>query len=146
MKHFLQIRQLMMAGSVLATAVPALAQESDAQPEAGLNDIVVTAQRREESLQSVPVAVTAFGTEQLEQLRITNARRLDALAPGLQVTTRGQQSSVTVAIRGITSGVANNSVDPKVGIYVDGVYVGRSVGSLFDLADIHEQFDLRMYQ
>lgn len=143
MKNLLHIRHFLMASSVLAMATPAFAQEGDLQQEAGLNDIVVTAQRREESLQSVPVAVTAFGTEQLEQLRITNVRRLDALAPGLQVTTRGQQSSVTVAIRGITSGVANNSVDPKVGIYVDGVYVGRSVGSLFDLADIQRVEVLR---
>lgn len=127
----------------MAISSPAFAQDGSSAEGEWLNDIVVTAQRREESLQRVPVAVTAFGSEQLEQLRITNARRLDALAPGLQVTTRGQQSSVTVAIRGITSGVANNSVDPKVGIYVDGVYVGRSVGSLFDLADIERVEVLR---
>ncbi|WP_380873991.1 hypothetical protein ACFB49_45090 [Sphingomonas sp. DBB INV C78] len=141
------------AGTALATT-PALAAEATAVSAAaapavegaadgGLEDIVVTAQRREESLQSVPVAVTAVGSETLAALRVANIRNLSGLAPSLQVTAQGQQSIPLISIRGISSGTSTNSVDPKVGIYLDGVYVGRSVGAIFDLADIERVEVLR---
>ncbi len=126
------------AAAQIAGQGPVSAPSSPAQPdgEVGLTDIVVTAQRREENLQKVPVAVTAISGEQLDQLRVTNVKNLAGLAPSLQIQTQGQQSNPSIAIRGVASGVSNNAVDPKVGIYLDGVYIGRTVGSIFDLADI----------
>ncbi|SNS35834.1 iron complex outermembrane recepter protein [Sphingomonas laterariae] len=119
-------------------ATPALAQEAaqDAVSSGGLEDIVVTAQRREENLQNVPVAVTAMNTEALDQARIVNVQNLSGYAPSLQITTQGIASIPTLQVRGITSGTSDNAVDPKVGIYLDGVYIGRSVGAIFDLADL----------
>jgi len=124
---------LFLAGTSALCAVPAFAQESGT---GGLKEIVVTAQRREENLQKVPVAVTAIGADDLAQMRVTNIKDLTGLAPNLTLNTQGLQSNPTVTIRGVTSGVSNNAVDPKVGIYLDGVYIGRTVGSIFDLADI----------
>lgn len=119
-------------------------QKSDVESlYSGVEDIVVTAQRREENLQSVPVAVTAVTAAQLTDLRVTNIRNLSVLAPGLQINTQGRQTVPTVNIRGISSGSTIVAVDPKVGIYVDGVYVGRVVGSVFDLADIERVEVLR---
>ncbi|WP_336969099.1 TonB-dependent receptor [Sphingobium aromaticiconvertens] len=143
-------RALMVQASALALAVfggvPGLAttaRAADAMPQAsGTSDnaqvmeIIVTAQRREESLQRVPVAVTAISSQQIEQLRVTSVRSLGGIAPSLQINTQGQQSNPTIIIRGIASGTSSNSVDPKVGIYIDGVYIGRAVGSLLDFGDI----------
>ncbi|RVT93590.1 TonB-dependent receptor [Sphingomonas crocodyli] len=128
--------------SVLATAAHA-EQAGPPLDNTSLEEIVVTAQRREESLQKVPVAVTAISSEQLDQMRITNVKNLAGLAPSLQINTQGLASNPTIIIRGIASGTSNNAVDPKVGIYLDGVYIGRTVGSVFDLADIQRVEVLR---
>ena len=133
---------IFMAGTSMLAAGTAFAQEAQA-PQEGLQDIVVTAQRKEENLQRIPVAVTAVTAAQIDNLRVTNVKNLAGIAPNLQVNTQGVQSNPTITIRGISSGVSNNGVDPKVGIYVDGVYIGRSVGSIFDLADMQRVEVLR---
>lgn len=132
-------------GPVSSSPAPLSETATPAEPDgyAGLEEIVVTAQRREESLQKVPVAVTAISAEQIDQLRVVNVKNLAGLAPSLQIQTQGLQSNPSIAIRGIASGVSNNAVDPKVGIYLDGVYIGRTTGSIFDLADIQRVEVLR---
>ena len=131
------------AGPVMAQAADS-AQEANANdPSVYLQDIVVTAQRREESLQKVPVAVTAVGNETLADLRVTGPQSLSGMAPSVLISSQGNQSNPTVSIRGVSSGTSNNAVDPKVGMYVDGVYIGRTVGSLFDLAEIERVEILR---
>lgn len=152
------IRSRYLLGSILAAgtltlapiaqAAEGAAEEPQASGEstgqsASVQEIIVTAQRREESLQKVPVAVTAIGTEQLEALRVTSVRNLAGLAPSLQFNAQGQQSNPTIIIRGVASGTSSNSVDPKVGMYVDGVYIGRAVGSLLDFSDIQRVEVLR---
>lgn len=136
-----------LAGISSFATTAALAQDADPARQESvqgqLADIIVTAQRREESLQKVPVAVTAIGAEQLDQLRVTNIRNLAGIAPSLQINTQGLQSNPTIIIRGVASGTSNNAVDPKVGIYLDGVYIGRTVGSIFDLSDIQRVEVLR---
>lgn len=119
------------------------AAQSASANNSQIQEIIVTAQRREESLQKVPVAVTAIGTEQLAALRVNSVRNLAGLAPSLQLNTQGQQSNPTIIIRGVASGTSSNSVDPKVGIYIDGVYIGRAVGSLLDFSDIQRVEVLR---
>jgi iron complex outermembrane recepter protein len=148
-------RSMLLRGSILAAGALAfapLAQAEENAPEdqaettgqsASVQEIIVTAQRREESLQKVPVAVTAIGTEQLEALRVTSVRNLAGLAPSLQFNAQGQQSNPTIIIRGVASGTSSNSVDPKVGMYIDGVYIGRAVGSLLDFSDIQRVEVLR---
>ncbi|MHB9878070.1 TonB-dependent receptor [Pacificimonas sp. ICDLI1SI03] len=130
----------LMTTTAAFAAVPALAQTTgDVAPDAGpagLTEIVVTAQRVEQNLQDVPVAVTAIGEEEIGDKRVTSGADIAGLVPNLNFTQAGVPSNPTIQIRGISSGTSNNAVDPKVGVYVDGVYVGRTVGALFDLADI----------
>lgn len=128
-----------------ALAAPARSQETTTSgPEAvQLSEIVVTAQRRAENIQDVPVAVTALGEQTLSDLRVTDVNDLSGLAPNLVVLNQGIASIPNIAIRGITSGVSNNAVDPKIAIYLDGVYIGRSVGAIFDIADLERVEVLR---
>ena len=143
------LRGSMFAASALVFAPAAYAAAGDsaedqqAGQQSSVQEIVVTAQRREESLQKVPVAVTAIGADQLAALRVSSVRDMAGLAPSLQLNTQGQQSNPTIIIRGVASGTSSNSVDPKVGIYIDGVYIGRAVGSLLDFSDIQRVEVLR---
>ncbi len=140
----------------LANAVDAQSAASPGKPQdrstdgadgdasaAGLQDIIVTAQRREESLQRVPVAVTALSTQTLDQARITSVERLSAFAPNLTVVNQATVATPVITIRGINSGSSNITQDPKVATYLDGVYFGRNSGSIFDLADIERVEILR---
>lgn len=141
-QNFRQILATSCSLVAMFTMTPSIASETTEQnrPNAsdgyGLQDIVVTAQRREESLQDVPVAVTAINSDTLAQMRVANVGNLSGAAPNLQISLQGIQSTPIISIRGVTGGSSNNGVDPKVGIYLNGVYVGRSVGAVFDLADI----------
>jgi iron complex outermembrane receptor protein len=111
--------------------------------KASVEEIIVTAQRREESLQKVPVAVTAINAQALNDMRVDSLRDIAGLAPSLEMNTQGMQSNPTIIIRGVASGTSSNSVDPKVGIYIDGVYIGRTTGSLLDFSDIQRLEVLR---
>ena len=131
------------AGGAEPVAPAAEPVQSSGDVTTGLQDIIVTAQRRAENLQRVPVAVTAISAEEIDQLRVINAKGMNGLSPSLQIQSQGLQSNPTIIIRGVASGASNNAVDPKIGIYIDGVYIGRVVGSLFDLADVERVEVLR---
>jgi iron complex outermembrane receptor protein len=113
------------------------AQAADAET---LDAIVVTARRREESLQDTPVAVTALSAAALERQQIVGTTDLDKVAPNLQFhsygTLTGNNSAAQVFIRGIGQTDATPAVDPGVGIYIDDVYMGRAVGGAMDFRDI----------
>ncbi len=104
-----------------------------------LEEIVVTARRREESLQDVPVAVTALSAEALERRQIRTTTDLDRLTPSMQFTSYGQlsgnNSAAVVFIRGVGQLDPTPAVDPGVGIYVDDVYMGRAVGGAMAFFD-----------
>ncbi len=147
-------RRLLVSGTILASALwtafgtPAAAQEgpSDTQPRASEepsdqgNAIVVTARRREESLQETPIAISVFSAETLEERQIQQTQDLERITPSLQFKPAGQlsgNSSASVAfIRGIGQLDPTAAVDPGVGVYIDEVYVGRAVGSTIEFGDI----------
>ena len=118
----------------------AAAAEPQAAEAETLESIIVTARRREESLQDTPVAVTALSAEALERQQIVGTTDLDKIAPNLQFhsygTLTGNNSAAQVFIRGIGQTDATPAVDPGVGIYIDDVYMGRSVGGAMDFRDI----------
>ncbi len=125
-------------GSVAdAQQVPAGQQASEGE---SLESIVVTARRREESLQDTPVAVTALSADELERQQVIGTTDLDKIAPNIQFhsygTLTGNNSAAQVFIRGIGQTDATPAVDPGVGIYIDDVYMGRSVGGAMDFRDI----------
>jgi iron complex outermembrane receptor protein len=121
-----------------ALTIPLQAQAQEAgDDEGGLTEIIVTAQKREQSLQDVPIAVTAVTGESLQANRIFSVNDLSGLAPGMTVKPSPGGSSVPVfTIRGQSSyGVVPGS-DKQVSIYIDGVYVGSPRGSIFEMPDI----------
>lgn len=134
---------LMAAASVLVMAISgaAVAQEPAGQPQSGgLADIVVTAQKRSENVQDVPVAITAFSGEAITQRGITGVQQLGALSPGVNLDETspfsGSYNVLAASIRGVGQDDFALNVDPGVGIYVDGVYLARTVGANQDLMDV----------
>jgi iron complex outermembrane receptor protein len=121
----------------------AFAQDASADSQS-LEEVIVTAQKRDEKLQNVPIAVSAFTSEQLQARGINNVNDLGSLAPNLQISTAtGDNTGLQIAIRG---GVQINPAlywDPTVGIYVDGVYVAKNLGSVFDVLDLQRVEVLR---
>ncbi len=128
-----------LALSLLATA-PAMAQDapaSDGQKTTTLQAITVTARKREETLQEVPVAVTAFTADALDKLNIEDLSDLDGQVPNLTIyAARGSSSTLTAYIRGVGQSDPLWGVDPGVGIYMDDVYIARPQGALLDVFDV----------
>ncbi len=118
-------------------AGPALAQSADQKANSGLEEIIVTAQKREQSVQDVPIAVTAVTAESLKANRIFTVNDLGSIAPGLTVRpSAGGVGVPSFTIRGQNSfGVVAGS-DKQVSIYLDGVYISSPRGSIFDLPDV----------
>lgn len=109
-----------------------------------LEEIVVTAQRREESLQDTPVSVSAFDEEALRLQGIDGLADIQAKVPSLQADVFAtSNSTLQLYIRGV--GIIDSQVtqDPAVGVYIDGVYVARSSGLAFDVADLERVEVLR---
>jgi iron complex outermembrane receptor protein len=132
------------AAGVAAIAAPISAQEGGASggtnARSGNTPIVVTARRREESLQETPIAVSAFNAETLAARQIQQTSDLEKFTPSLQFKPAGQLSgnsaSTVVFIRGVGQLDPTAAVDPGVGIYIDEVYVGRAVGGAIEFGDI----------
>ena len=126
---------LSCATLVLGMAVtPAMGQD---QVEYGVDDIVVTAQKRVESIQDTPISIMAFGETALENKAITGMSDLTAQVPNLQLTPfPGNATSQRIYIRGIGSNNDQFTQDPSVAVYVDGVYVARSQGLATEVADL----------
>ena len=129
------------AAAVLMLGSPAHAQ-SAAPPAAedrnsGLEEIIVTARKREETAQVTPVSVTAVSGARLEKLQVTRMDELTEIAPNVSIVQAGNSiGTVITTMRGIgiTDPILTN--DSPVALYVDDVYIGRTVGALLDLIDI----------
>jgi iron complex outermembrane recepter protein len=109
-----------------------------------LGAVTVTARKREETLQQVPVAVTAFTADSLDKLNVEDIGDLDAQVPNLTIyAARGSSSTVTAYIRGVGQSDPLWGVDPGVGIYLDDVYIARPQGALLDVFDVERVEVLR---
>ncbi|HYM86170.1 MAG TPA: TonB-dependent receptor, partial [Pseudoxanthomonas sp.] len=134
-KHLsLAIGCVLLAPAAWAQEAPPAEATSDATT---LDRITVTARKREETLQEVPVAVTAFTSEALDKLNIQDIGDLDAQVPNLTIyAARGSSSTATAYIRGVGQADPLWGVDPGVGIYLDDVYIARPQGALLDVFDV----------
>lgn len=143
-RHRSILTRLAASASILAVAVPASAQEADSG-STGLDEIVVTAQKREQNLQEVPLAVSAIGGAKLEQLQITDTNDLTGLAPNLTVTPpTTNHSAAVISIRGIPSGAQETfGLDLANAVYIDGVYIARSSAVGMDVMDLERVEILR---
>jgi iron complex outermembrane recepter protein len=129
-------RRLAMAAAVatvITPSTPLMAQES-----LSLEEVVITARRRAEDLQSTPVAVQAFSADAIEQRSIQNIEDMGQLVPNVAITPDAQAGSgaVNIVIRGIGQQDFRIFTDPAVTLYVDGVLIPRSLGGLLNVIDV----------
>ena len=102
-----------------------------------MEEVVVTSRRRDESQQDVPLSVTAFNSERIEQLKPTTLRDFDSLAPNVFIGMNAAGPSASaIFIRGIGYGGAEKTQSPQVGLIVDGIQMGSNTGQLIDAFDI----------
>lgn len=106
-------------------------------PDGAGREIIITARRRNEKIQDVPVAANSYGGEQLAATRTYNLRDLQSLSPSLVVTVTNPRNT-SINIRGLGNNVSvyNDGLEPAVGVYMDQVYLARPGQAVFDLADI----------
>ena len=109
-----------------------------------LEEVVVTAQKREENLQNTPIAITAITESTIDDLDIANVVDLAGLAPNVHIiNTPSNNTSATIAMRGGTTINPAITWEPTVGMYLDGVYLGKGQGSIFDVVDLERVEILR---
>ncbi len=112
-----------------------------------MDEVVVTARKREEGLQSTPIAVSAFTGDSLEYRGVTKVDEIALFTPNLTFSNNpsfgGASNSASIYIRGIGQKEFLPTTEPGVGLYVDGVYIARSVGGILDLIDIERVEVLR---
>ena len=125
--------------AVFATA-PAFAENGAVQDESGvIEEIITTARKRSEPLQDTPVASTVIGGQALDLQFHGDLKTLPFPAPNVNIATVSAfQNAVSVAIRGIENAEIDSTIDPVVGIFVDGVYLARPVASSMDLFDVEQ--------
>ena len=122
---------VLCAAPALAQAPAQAASESD---EAGVPEIIVTAQRVSEKLQDVPLAITAISGATLAEKNITDVTRLQDIAPGLSIGRSG--SDARPNIRGINTEAIGANSDPRIAFYVDDVYQSRTSQALAAFVDL----------
>jgi iron complex outermembrane receptor protein len=133
---------LTLAVAQSAMAAGATAAAADASAEVGLEEVTITAEKRETNLQKTPIAVSVVGGPELQARHVESLINLqDGTIPSLRVATfEARQSALTIGIRGIVPFDANQTArDQGVGVYIDGVYLGRQQGlnaALFDIERI----------
>ncbi len=125
----------------LGLATPVIAQEearASSTAELLLEEVIVTARKREESAQQVPLSVTAYGSQQLEALKIRDFQNLAVAMPNVAMDDIGTfRSTANFSIRGLGINSSIPSIDPTVGVFIDGVYIGQNAGVILDMFDIH---------
>jgi iron complex outermembrane receptor protein len=137
----MRFQQSVLAASlwscVLSIAPGALRAQSGTAVTAELDEVVVTARRREESLQDVPIAVTAYSATDLEKTGAADITALQQSTPNLTLqVARGSNSTLIAFIRGVGQQDPLWGFEPGVGLYVDDVYIARPQGAVLDVYDI----------
>jgi iron complex outermembrane receptor protein len=112
------------------------AQETPGPPV--LNEVIVTAQKRAENIQDVPISVIALSARQLQDSGVTDIKNLTVLTPGLTVTSTTNENSTTARIRGIGTVGDNPGLESSVGIVIDGVYRPRNGVGFGKLGEIEQ--------
>ncbi|HEV7391681.1 MAG TPA: TonB-dependent receptor plug domain-containing protein, partial [Burkholderiales bacterium] len=111
-----------------------------AAQETQLQEVVVTAERRSENIQNVPIAVSAFSAETLASRDLTDIHSLSNLTPGVNLDSgapfSGDRSVLSASIRGIGQDDFAFNLNPGVGVYLDGVYLARTIGANQNLLDV----------
>ncbi|MFV0276733.1 MAG: TonB-dependent receptor, partial [Parahaliea sp.] len=117
----------LLAGSLAASAL--------AQQAGPLEEIIVTAQKRSESLEDVPISIAVMGGETINKTGVRQMRELAEFVPNLSFSS-GNDTNTAVRIRGVGTNTRNIGFDTRVGLYLDGVYLGQSPAQNLDLVDL----------
>ncbi|NBC35090.1 TonB-dependent receptor [Novosphingobium sp. FSY-8] len=128
----------LLSAAALTAFLPAMAQAqtAPAAPQAGLEEIVVTAQKREQNLQSVPVAVTALSGDALASKNVATVSDLPRLAPSLTVTQGNVPTNNSINLRGIGTSAFSTGIEPSVAVIVDDVALLQQAQAFSGLSDI----------
>lgn len=128
----------------LATAVLLASSFAAGSAMAQLEEVVVTAQKREQSLQDTPLAVTAFDQAAIDAQGISTVKDLALFVPNTMIVeSPGGTTGATVAIRGATTINPAITWEPTVGMYLDGVFLGKNLGGIFEIAELERVEVLR---
>src|ERR1700734_3340542 len=128
---------LAAAGPAICLAQQAPAQTAGAAPaEGALQEIIVTAQKRAESVQNVPISITTLSGKQMADSNISVISQLPLMTTNLQVNFNSD--FVAPYIRGIGTEFANAGLDPSIGLYIDDQYYPRANGGVFSMSDIND--------
>ncbi|MDP3676973.1 MAG: TonB-dependent receptor [Novosphingobium sp.] len=123
------------AGSTArAQSAPPTEDATSAESESGIGEIVVTAQRREENLQDVPISVSAFGADAIRDKGLTDVSRLEGLVPGFTFGRSGVDARP--AIRGVRTESVDVNADTTIGFFVDGIYQSRASQATLGFVDL----------
>lgn len=142
---------LIVATSALALTSPAYAQDASPAEEAdtatedtsGLQEIIVTANKRAESAQDVPISVSAVSGEALAQTGVIEVVNLQQVSPGVFIAPTGNTTQTIVRIRGVGTSGTNNGFESAVGVFVDGVFRPRAGQALGNFVDVERVEVLR---
>ena len=135
---------VLLAGTSASVLAQAQDQQSESSGSVLLEEVIVSARKRDESAQDVPISVTAYGSEQLAALKIRNLENLSVGIPNVAMDDIGTfRSTANFSIRGLGINSSIPSIDPTVGVFVDGVYMGQNTGVILDMFDIQSVEVLR---
>ena len=128
---------LLAGAAVFALGTPGVVLAQEQEPEVsadtGNNVIIVTASKREQTLQETPISVSVTSGETIERAQIRDVLDLQTVVPSLRVSQLQSASSTTFIIRGFGNGDNNFGIEPSVGVFIDGVFRSRSAAALSDL-------------
>jgi iron complex outermembrane recepter protein len=140
---------LLTSVATLALATPAWSQTADAPADTAEeatdegNDIIVTAGKRETTLQETPIAVSVTTAASIERAQVRDLLDLQTLVPSLRVGQLQSSANTNFIIRGFGNGANNAGIEPSVGVFIDGVYRSRSAAQIGDLPDVQRVEVLR---
>jgi iron complex outermembrane receptor protein len=122
----------------LVVAGPALAQDQTPPANAAstVEEVIVTATKREQTLQDVPISVAVTSQKTIERAQIRDLIDLQSVVPSLKVTQLNAASQTNFVIRGFGNGNGNDGIESSVGVFIDGVYRSRSAAALDDLPEV----------
>ncbi|MDO9589103.1 MAG: TonB-dependent receptor [Brevundimonas sp.] len=125
-----------VAACAFGFAGAASAQSAPQDAPATIDDIIVTAQKREQNLQDVPIVVTSLSQETLQDAGVRDIKDLQILTPGMTVTSTSSEASTTARIRGVGTVGDNPGLESSVGVVIDGVYRSRNSVGFGDLGEL----------
>ena len=129
--------------------LPVFAQENEQAESVGvtsalLEEVVVTARKREEPIQQVPISISAFSSDQIDALKVRDFMDLSVWMPNVAMDDVGTfKGTANFSIRGLGINSSIPGVEPTVGVFIDGVYIGQNAGTVIDMFDIERLEVLR---